>query len=76
MASADRGGEMKLFTLTVEATHPNAYRPLDCKTANVTDIYWDANYGRIVVELRYTNGAIDFIPLSEIQDGVYEVVKP
>ncbi len=67
---------MKLYTLTVNATHPNAYRPGGCETANVTDIYWDADRGRIVVELRYTNGAIDFIPLFEIEGGAYEVVMP
>ena len=66
---------MKLYGLIVEALHPNAYRPGGCKTANVTGIYWDADHKRIVVGLCYINGAIDFIPLSEIQDGIYEV-KP
>ena len=67
---------MRLYTLTVKAIHPNAYKPGGCDTAIVIDILWDAKHERITVELQYTNGAVDWIPLSEIQDGIYEVVTP
>lgn len=61
---------MKLYALYVEVIHPYAYQPDGCRTATATDILWDEENRRTVVELIYDNGAIDWIPLHELNDGI------
>ncbi len=64
---------MKLYNLRIKAVHPHTYKPNGCDTAVASDIYWDTDHQCIVVELYYDNGAVDWIPFSEIKEGYYEV---
>ena len=67
---------MKLYDLKVSVVHHYAYQPHNCTEAVATRIFWDEENMRIAVELHYTNGAIDFIPLEELgKKGYYEVLN-
>jgi hypothetical protein len=68
---------MKLYTLKVHVVNPNAYKPYDCDIATVTGIFHDDEKQRLCVQLTYANGAIDFIPVSELgKKGFYEIIQP
>ena len=45
------------------------YQPAGCDTAVVSGIFWDEVYNRPAINLLYTNGKTDYIPLSELGRG-------
>ena len=67
---------MKLYNLRVRIVHHYAYQPDSCNEATATGIYWDTEHRRIAVELTYDNGAIDWVPLDDLnREGYYEVTN-
>ena len=65
---------MILYKLRVRVVHPHAYKPQGCDLATVTGMFWSMEYSRLVTQLEYDNGALDWIPVSDIHAGHYEVM--
>ncbi len=55
-----------LFKVRIKVKHQYAYQPNGCTTATATQIFWERDHKRFVVQLEYDNGAIDWIPLEEL----------
>lgn len=64
--------------LKLEPIHPYAYRREDGELPEITDIlnFKPENLeARMCVEVTYKDGFKDYIPVSEIGNGCYKVVK-
>lgn len=56
---------MLAYILRFEVIHPYHYQPKGCSTGIARDLYWDLQHRRVVIELLYDNGAVDWVVAEE-----------
>lgn len=61
---------MRLQKLRIQTKHPYTYTPRECTHATVGSLYWDDDAQRIVAEIIYDNGFIDWYPICDEFLGV------
>lgn len=63
----------KISLIKIKSVHQDAYKPDGCAFATVTGIFYDEMNKRMAVAIVYANGFADWIPLSELMSGNYEI---
>jgi hypothetical protein len=66
---------MKLELIRIKMVHPYVYRPDGCEFAFITGIFWDTDNHRMCISIVYDNKKSDCMPLSEIENGVCEIIN-